>query len=260
MPSQAVQDLWESLAQYEVWWRFAIHEIRQRFRRSVLGPLWITLSMGIWVSALGLVFTTLFNQPIDALLPYIATGIIFWGFFTTSLTDGSTVFIGNDSYIRNVPLPLLFHLFRMLARNLIILGLNMVIFVIIGMIFGFHFNWASLSFFPAFVLFTFNVSWMALACGILSTRYRDIPPVIQNVLQVVFFVTPIFWSIDNLPNRPAFVQLNPVFDLLQIVRAPLLGGDFPLRSWIVCLAMAAVGGVLTLILYRRAYARIAYWV
>src|SRR4029079_2499757 len=106
-----------------------------------------------------------------------------------------TVFIGNDAYLRNVPLPITFHLFRMIARNLMILGLNMVIYLSIGVLFGFHLNLASLLFFPGFALFLINVTWMALAAGILSTRFRDIPPVIQNVLQGVFFVTPVFWSL-----------------------------------------------------------------
>jgi ABC-type polysaccharide/polyol phosphate export permease len=101
---------------------------------------------------------------------------------------------------------------------------------------------------------------MALAAGILSTRFRDIPPVIQNVLQVVFFVTPVFWSIESLPSRPAFVLLNPFNDLLELVRTPLLGGEVSLRTWVVCAVMALVGGTATILLFRRTFARIAYWV
>lgn len=260
LPSQAMADLWTALQQYQVWTFFAAHELQQRFRRSVLGPFWITLSMGIWVGALGLVFTGLFRQPVEQILPYIATGIIFWGFMTACIGEGSTVFIGNDAYLRNVPLPITFHLFRMIARNLMILGLNMVIYLGIGVLFGFHLNLESLLFFPGFALLVINVTWMALAAGILSTRFRDIPPVIQNVLQVVFFVTPVFWSIESLPNRPVFVLLNPFNDLLELVRTPLLGGHVSLQTWTVCVVMALVGGTATIVLFRRTFARIPYWV
>ena len=79
VPQQAFADLIGGARLYELWSRFAFHDIRQRFRRSVLGPFWLTLSMGIMVGAMGLVFSTLFQQDMGKTLPYIATGLIFWG-------------------------------------------------------------------------------------------------------------------------------------------------------------------------------------
>ena len=101
---------------------------------------------------------------------------------------------------------------------------------------------------------------LALVAGVLSTRYRDIPQVIANVIQVIFFLTPIFWSPESLPNRPAFVVFNPFYHLIAIVRAPLLDVVVSPMSWGLCLGMAAIGFGFTAWLYRRAHARIAYWV
>lgn len=257
---EAVKDLLRGLRAYDVWSRFAMHDIRQRFRRSVLGPFWLTLSMGIMVGALGLVFGTLFQQDMRSTLPHIATGLIFWGLLTGCIGEGTTVFIGNESYIRNVPLPLSVHLYRMLARNVIIWGFNMVIYLGILLIFGINPGWSVFLVLLGLVLFAVNMSWMALIAGILSTRYRDIPQLIMNLIQVIFFVTPVFWSIDSLPNRPAFVHFNPFFHMLEIVRGPLLGKVPSLESWLFTLGMAVVGCVITAYLYRRAYARVAYWV
>ena len=260
LADEAIADLAEGFAKYEVWTRFAFHEIRQRFRRSVLGPFWLTLSMGIMVGALGLVFSTLFQQDVQHTLPYIATGLIFWGLLTSCITEGTTVFIGNESYLRNVPLPVSLHLYRMLARNLIIWSFNMAIYLAVLVFFRILPGWPILLFFPGFVLFVVNASWIAMASAILSTRYRDIPQVIANLVQVVFFVTPVFWSVSTLPHRPAFVLLNPFYHLLEIVRGPLLGEVPPLISWLIVIGMAVVGLAGTAYLYRRAYARIAYWV
>jgi ABC-type polysaccharide/polyol phosphate export permease len=105
-----------------------------------------------------------------------------------------------------------------------------------------------------------NIAWISLAAGVLSTRYRDIPQIIANLIQVVFFLTPIFWSPANLPTRPAFVTLNPFYHLIEIVRAPLLGMAPPLTSWALCIGMAIAGLGFTAYLYRRAHSRIAYWV
>jgi ABC-2 type transport system permease protein len=82
VPAQAFADILNGARLYELWIRFAVHDIRQRFRRSVLGPFWLTLSMGTMVATLGFLFSAVFNQDVAKTLPYIATGIIFWGLLT----------------------------------------------------------------------------------------------------------------------------------------------------------------------------------
>jgi len=259
-PRAALEDLWAGLRRYDMWSRFATHDIRQRFRRSVLGPFWFTLSMGIMVGALGLVFGTLFQQDVRETLPYIATGLIFWGLLTSCIGEGTTVFIGNESYIRNVPLPLSVHIYRMLMRNIIIWAFNMVIYLAVLVIFQINPGFTVFLFVFGLALFVINISWMALAAGILSTRYRDTPQLITNLLQVIFFITPVFWSTDVLPTRPAFVHFNPFYHLMEVVRAPLLGKVPAMESWVSVMTLTVAGLLVTAYLYRRAYARVAYWV
>jgi len=260
LSQDALIDLWEGLKRYDFWSSFALHEIRQRFRRSLLGPLWLTVSMGIFVGALGLISTTLFKQDVHQTLPYIATGVIFWGFLTTSLTEGAIVFITREAYIRNVPLPVSTHVYQMLMRNLIIWLFNMAIYLVVILIFSINPGPTALLFLFGGPLFLINIAWVSFATGILSTRFRDIPQVIASLLQVVFFVTPVFWTVRTMPDRPAFVRWNPIYHLLEIVRAPLLGEAPPYESWAVAIGLAVVGCSITAWLYRRAQPRIAYWV
>ena len=260
VPRQAFVDLLKGAQLYELWIRLASHDIRQRFRRSVLGPFWLTLSMGVLVATLGLVFSTLFHQDIGTTLPYISTGIIFWGLLTGCINDGTTIFISAEVFIRNVPAPLSVHFFRMMTRNIIIWVFNMAIYLIVVVYFELIPGWNALLFVPGFILFLINTAWMSLAVGVLSTRYRDVPQIVINLIQVVFFLTPIFWSPVTLPSRPIFVEFNPFYHLVEIVRAPLLGDVVPRTSWILCIGMALVGLAFTAWLYRRAHARIAYWV
>lgn len=257
---EAIEDLVEGLRRHELWRQMAMHELRQRFRRSVLGPFWLTLSMGVMIGALGLVFSTIFHQDVRAILPYIAVGLIFWGLLTNCINDGTTAFISSQAYIRNVPLPISVHLYKMLARNLIIWAFNMAIYLLLLLIYPGTIGLSILLFIPGFLLFVVNVGWISLSVAVLSTRYRDIPQVITNLVQVIFFVTPVFWSLQTIPDRPAFVTLNPFYHLLEIVREPLLGNYPSPVSWVVSAGMALVGIAITAYLYRRAYARIAYWV
>lgn len=258
--AMALQDLWDGLQRTELWWTFALHDIKQRFRRSTLGPLWLTLTMGIMIGALGFVFSQLFKQEISNFLPYLAVGLIFWGLLTSVINEGCSAFIAGEGYIRNVPMPISVHFYRSFARNLIIWAHNMVIYFLVIALFPLQWSWNMLLFVPGFALFLVNIAWMGLAAGILSTRFRDIPQVVTNLLQVVFFVTPIFWSAKILPDRAAFIELNVFYHLLEIVRAPLLGSAPSLASWSAALLLAILGIPLTALLYRRAYARIPYWV
>lgn len=260
VPAQAFADIVNGARLYALWSRFAFHDIRQRFRRSALGPFWLTLSMGIFVGTLGFVFSTLFHQDAAKTLPYIATGVIFWGLLTSCINEGTMVFVSAESDIRNLPIPLSVHFYRLLARNIIIWGFNMAIYLVVAVWFDLKLGWDALMFIPGFFLFLINVAWMSLAAGVLSTRYRDIPQVIANVIQVVFFLTPIFWSPSSLPGRPTFILLNPFYHLIEIVRAPLLGEAVSLESWGFSVCMALAGFGFTAWLYRRAHARIAYWV
>lgn len=253
-------DLIDGARRYPLWTHLAVHDIRQRFRRSVLGPFWLTLTMGVMIGAMGLVFSTLFHQDIRETLPYIATGIIFWGLLTSCINEGTLAFISAESFIRNVPVPVSVHFYRMMARNVIIWLFNMAIYVLIVLAFRISLGRSVILFLPGFVLFLVNTAWIALASAILSTRYRDIPQVINNFIQVVFFITPVFWSPTVMASRPAFVTLNPFYHLLAVVRDPLLGAPPPAQSWLSCVMLAIVGLAVTAWLYRRAHARIAYWV
>lgn len=260
VPAQALADIAKGARLYRLWTRFAIHDIRQRFRRSVLGPLWLTISMGTMIGTLGFLFSVVFRQDVAKTLPFIATGIIFWGLLTSCLNEGAMVFISAESDIRNLPIPLSVYFYRMMARCVMIWGFNMAIYFAVAIWFELVPDWNTLLFIPGFILFLVNAAWIALSVGVLSTRYRDIPQVIATVIQVVFFLTPIFWSPANLPNRPAFVLLNPFYHLIEIVRAPLLGEMPTQTSWVFCIAMALAGFGFTAWLYRRAHSRIAYWV
>jgi ABC-2 type transport system permease protein len=132
VPAQAFTDLVNGAQLYPLWTRLAFHDIRQRFRRSVLGPLWLTISMGTMVGMLGFLFSVVLRQDAAKTLPYIATGIIFWGLLTSCITEGTTVFISAESAIRNLPIPLSVHFYRMMARCIMIWGFNMAIYLVMA--------------------------------------------------------------------------------------------------------------------------------
>ena len=192
-------------------------------------------------------------------LPYLGTGIIFWTLISSVISEGCTAFVAGEGYIRNVPMPLSSHFYRMFARNMLIWLHNMVIYLILLAVFGIPSGLSILLVIPGLAIVLLNLAWMGMIAAILSTRYRDIPQLVASLLQVVFFVTPIMWMVESLPGRMAFVHFNPFYHLLEVVRAPLLGIAPSELSWIVTTGMLVVGLPATILLYRRAYPRIPFW-
>ena len=91
-------------------------------------------------------------------------------------------------------------------------------------------------------------------------RFRDVPPVVDSVIRIAFFITPIIWMPDYLPSRFRLHDWNPFLPLSGGGAAPLLGEAPSLVSWLAVLGISCLGWVGTLLMYSRFRRRIAYWV
>jgi ABC-2 type transport system permease protein len=265
---RASGDLLAGWQQRELWGHLGWQDIRQRYRRSVLGPLWITISMAVTAIALGLLYSQLFGQKVEFFLPYVTVGFIIWGFIQGCINEGTEVFIVNEGLIKHLPSPLSVHTFRMVWRQTLFFLHNLVVYV--AMVFVYHvpLNWSSLLAIPAFVVLVLNGAWVALLVGIVSTRFRDIPPVTQSVVTLMFFMTPIVWVFDQLQSDPRaasrarYVELNPFLHFVEIIRRPMLGQSMEGHwiNWIVAGSITVVGWALALLFMRNYRARVSYWV
>ncbi|WP_232820950.1 ABC transporter permease [Dyella sp. C11] len=236
-------------------------DIRQRYRRSALGPLWLTISMGVMIGTIGIVFGTLFRSPMGEFLPWLASGIILWGFLSSVVNEGCTSFIASDAIIKQLPIPLFVHVLRMMWRNTIILGHNLVILPIVFIATGKAISPVILVSVVGFALLVVNLLWVAVLLGAACARFRDLAQIVASVLLVAFYLTPIMWLPRSLPaNVSAYLlDFNPAYHLLEIVRAPLLGQLPSAMNWGVSVGLAIVGWTLTLFVYGRYKRRIAYW-
>jgi ABC-type polysaccharide/polyol phosphate export permease len=237
------------------------HDIRGRYRRSVIGPFWLTISMGVLIACIGLVFGQIFKTPMDEFLPFLAVGIILWAFITGTINEGCSGFIDAEGMIKQLPIPLFVHILRVLWRNLLILAHNILILPLVMLIVGKDTGFEFLLAIPGIILLSFCLSWIALLFAMICTRYRDLAQIIASVLQVTFYLTPIIWMPSHLSDRVSatIIQFNPFYHLLELIRAPLLGVVPSLASWLVVLVMAVVGWGFTLLVFSRLRHRVAYW-
>jgi ABC-type polysaccharide/polyol phosphate export permease len=140
-----------------------------------------------------------------------------------------------------------------LAHNAVIIPFGLVIFDV-------PVSWHLFEFVPAMLVLCLNGLWISLLLGTISTRFRDIPPIVANFVQVVFFVTPIFWPLAAAGSWASFLALNPVFAAIDVLRSPLLGGPPEPASWPILLACTIIGSVGSLAVFIRFRERIAYWI
>lgn len=258
--TRALRDIQQGFLRWQLWLLMGSQEIRQRYRRSWIGPFWLTLSMGVTVAALGLLYGGLFGRPLTNYLPYLAAGFVVWGLLSGLVVEGSRVFIGREGLIRQLGAPLSIYVFRTVWSNLLAFAHNLLIFVIVCVLFGKAPKLASLLFLPGVVLLLLNGVWLGLLFGVISARFRDVPQILASLVQVMFFMTPILWTADMLPERALLLDLNPFYHLLELVRAPMLGEVPTAATWLVVLLVTCGGWILALFFYARYRGRVAYWV
>lgn len=257
----ALKDIRDAFLKYRLALIFGWQDVAQRYRRSRVGAFWLTLNMAVFIGALGLIFGTIFQSNMREFLPYLCAGVITWGFISTSLSEGCTTFSSSDGMILQVKMPLFTHIMRALWRNIIIFGHNIIIFpillVIVGGTFNFNIIWAI----PGFLLLCINLSWLMLVLAIICTRFRDMTQVVTNIMQVLFYATPIMWMVKILPAHVSrdFINWNPFYHLVELVRAPLFGAPPTILNWGVSLGLACIGWLAAIGFFGKYRWRIAYW-
>lgn len=252
-------DLFVGMWAVQVWGTLGWHDIRQRYRRSVLGPFWFTLSTAIMVVVLGALYATLLQQEITNYLPFLAVGLVVWQYLGSSITEGCTSFIGSAYLIKQIRLPLTVHVCRIVWRNFVILLHSLPVVVVLLIIFG-HRPGIEFLLLPfGLLLLLLHGVWIGVVLGILCARFRDIPPIVINLVQVAFFFTPVMWTPEILKDRAWVAEYNPFYHLIEIVRAPIIGRPVHLESWIWSLAFLVIGFGFAQLLMRRYRNRVPYW-
>ena len=257
----SIDDLLGGASRSWIWTRLAYQDIKLRYRGSVLGPFWVTLSNFILICAIGIIYGTLFHIEISVYVPYVMLGIIIWQLISGFITEGCQTFTAVQDVIQQVKLPFSIQAFRVVYRNLLILAHNVIIIPPAMVLFHMKVDWHIIEAIPGLLLLSFVGLWLSLFLGMASTRFRDIPPIVASFVQVLFFLTPIFWPMNSVsPQMKQILVFNPFFAAVDIVRAPLLGVSPEPSSWMLMLGCTVVITLCGFGSFARFRSRIAYWV
>ena len=257
--NSAVDDLFAGVSSWRLGHFLAWQDVKQRYRRSTLGPIWMTLSFGVQIFTMGFLSAALFGAKLEKSFPYVCAGMLLWALITQTINDGAGLFVASARYITQIKCPLTVFLLQTIWRNLIIAGHNVAIYVAIALFFVVAPGPSMVLWPVGLLLVVVCLSWMALIAAVISARYRDVPQIITNILAILFWLTPLMYFPEQLGRKRFIADYNPFTHMIALVREPLLGGAPTLNDWLIVSALAVVGWMGTFLFFARFRSRIVYW-
>jgi lipopolysaccharide transport system permease protein len=252
-------DIAPFVTRHVTWRALAAGDIRSKYRRTFLGPWWITATNGLTAVIMGLVAGRFLGADTKTYLPNFMVSITIWNFIASSLSESCFTMISAGGMIKAVDMPILIHVMRMVQRNLIIFLHNIAIVPIIWLIFPWRIGFEILFCLPGLaIVYVFVVSASTII-SMICVRYRDVPPVVAAMLQLLFFVSPIIWIPSHISGGQLIVELNPIAYLLAITRDPVMGNVPGPMNWIGAAGFVALLTAAMIYIYTRYRSRVVYW-
>jgi len=255
---ELVTDLSKSLSRFDLILNLSWLDVRQRYIRSAIGPFWISISSIISIISLSYIFSYISGNDFSSLISYLGVGYIIWIYISTALIDSCYVFPASEHIMKQLSLPLSIYVLRNFIKHLLIL---LHILILLPLLFFFiDWNLINILFFTlSFFLISINIFLICFSLAIIGSRYRDVAQIIQNFIQLMFFVTPIMWNRELFP-KPFFIDFNPLFHFINLPREIILNNDFPFISLYVNIFIFFISFGFCNWLFCKYKNRIIFWI
>jgi ABC-type polysaccharide/polyol phosphate export permease len=254
----ALRDLSEGAKQWPQWFTLGNFEIRLRFRRTGLGPVWTSLSFALLLAALGFVYARVLATDARTYIPWLALGLLVWTFAATILQEACELYVHAAHTLKQLDVPKSAFLYRLMWRNLVLLAFNGLVAAAALALCRVRLGPEALLALPGLLLLCLNLLWAALLLALAGARFWAASRLVQALLPVAMLATPIIWR----PVTPALHRLadwNPAYWAVELVRGPLLGAAPPPAIWAAFLLLALAGTGGALILFAKLRDRLIYW-
>lgn len=219
-------DYGDIVRRWRVWWIMGMQDVRLRYRRSVLGPFWISMSLGAMVIGIALMYSQVFDIGFATYLAFLGCGFLCWNFISAMILDGSQMLVDSEQLLKSSNLSVPTLAARMVQRNVGIFLHNLIVIALLLAFSGLRPEKALL-FLPIGVLTVMLAGFgFATILGPLCLRFRDAGQLVTSLTQILFFITPILWIPSQGRLNSVWIDINPVYHLIELIRCPLLG-SFP---------------------------------
>jgi len=254
-----LNDVLGGLLLSNIWLRQGWGETKRRYRRTWLGPFWVTFTLLVFSVVLSVIWAKLWNQPFKEYLPFLLSGMIPWAFISGTINESCGTLISAESSIKSRQFPYSILFYGLIYRNLIVFGHNLLVYALIIPFTVVKVNLNLLLVIPGLLIVSLNLIWITTAISIICLRYRDVQQLVNTFIQIIMFITPIFWPAEQLKSEKWIVDFNVLYHLIDIVRAPLLGNSPQYLSYLSSLILLVFGSTMTFLLFSQKRTKISYW-
>lgn len=257
----ALGDVSEGLRRWRLWTFLAADAVRNQYRRTVLGPWWLTLQSAAVVLGLALLFGSIFRRPLEDFLPYVTTGYLLFLLLSGLVRRGGDVMLEARDSIRSNRQPLSGLVLQGVAHEAVLFAHYSVMFLPLALLGWLAVDWQLLLVVPVLAAVLVNGVALGLWLGPMVARFRDLQPLIAAVLQMLIFFTPVFWRLDDVTDdvRTAVTVWNPFAHAVEAFRATLLGGS--VAAELLALAVVtALNVTIAAAVFARTRSQLPYWI
>ena len=258
----SLQEIAGAFRAWPIWLYLSLNDIRSKYRRASLGPLWLVFGTAIGLSGMALAWSVIFGVGWRDYVPYMIAGMLCWQFIAGYINQSCTMFAGEYAgLIQSLPTPPIIYALRFVMRGLWLFLHYLPFWICVAFATG---TWPALTFLPFFVLGLFLVLITALGVsvtiGILGARFRDLSPAVAAVMTPAMMLTPVMWKPEMIGEYAIFATLNPLAHYVEILRAPLLGQSPAALSLAAAGAMSTLWSLIAFLMYRRYRHVLVLWV
>lgn len=269
----AYADLRQGLWLWRAWVRLAYGVVRRPYRHSWLGPLWEPLGLLLLLALLGPLFAQAFGRPLEVYVIYLGAGWTVWHLMSGCILQGAGTLQRAGGMLQQSPLPLTLFFFRALLVEILEFALKIAVVLALIVALGQPLGLVTLLALPGLLLLLLVMLGTIVLVSLACIRLPDLKPMLNIAMRLAFFLTPVLWDVQVLAGDGAapaelggrrgiallYVDLNPLFHLLEIMRAPLLGELPASGSWLFSLGCAVAVWAVALPLFVRWRGRVVYW-
>lgn len=257
----ACADFVASFKTTRLWYALGLNDIAARYRGSLLGPFWITLTTAVFVLGIGFLYAGLMKVSIERYLPWMTTGLVVWGLISQTVLEGGDAFISAGTVMRQTCLPAPLFVWRVVWRNLLTFAHQAPVLIVLAIKFHYLFKINLPLAVFGLMLVVVNLSWFSLFCAVACARFRDFKQILASLTQLLFFLSPVLWIPGEMRGFGGkLMTLNPVVHMLDVLRGPLLGQAVSLFSVAYLAAAAVLGWLFTLLFFAKVRRRIVHYV
>ncbi|WP_089697858.1 ABC transporter permease [Candidatus Pelagibacter communis] len=238
----------------------AYYEILQRYKRSIIGQFWITITTGVITFGISIIFSTIFNADLKFYLVYVTMNFVIWILIRDICIESTNAFIESTYLILNNKWNLFIFTNKIVFRNLIAFSHNLLLVTVAVIYAKLSFNVFHLImyFISIVILIIFLMSLSMIVC-IISTRFRDLKMIIENSFQLIFFITPIMWTADLMKDRSYIIDYNPIAMIISLINNTIMKNNLDLVKLMYLIILTFISWILTYYLYKKKSDRVAFW-